>query len=185
MAEVEQTTVSKKLPPGTLILILASAILLSGMAMFILFPQSQKIERIKEESRSAAITLEQQKKLYPLFVQAKAAGTMTFEPQIPFPERIPLNRDQIVTLSEIFTKVAMDNNMTFFSNRLDINSMKNRSESVSMELVFAGDLFNYRNCLVSLISLPFFNTVETIKITTDKTRVKKFFTKILINLDKK
>ncbi len=185
MAEKEQTKASKKLPPGTLILILASAILLAGVAIFILFPQNHKIERVKKESRSAAIALEQQKKLYPLLLQAKATVTMAFEPQIQLPERVPLDRDQIATLSEIFTRVGMDNNMTLFSNSLDINSLKNGSDSVSMELVFSGDLFDYRNCLVSLISLPFFNTVETIKITTDKAQVKKFFTKILINIEKK
>jgi len=185
MAEMEQTNASQNLPPGTIILILVSAMLLAVVAIFILFPQNQKIADIKKEKRTAVITLERQKKLYPLFVQAKAMANMAFEPLIPLVKRTPLGRDKITTLSEIFTSIGMDNNMVLSSNTLDINSLKNRSDSVSMELVFTGDFFDYRNCLISLISLPFFNAVETIKITTDKARVKTFFTKIVINIDKK
>lgn len=185
MAEMEQIKASKNLPMTTLVMIISSAVLFTGVVIFILFPQNKKTAVIKDEKRSATIALDRQKRLYPLFLQAKAAATMEFEPQIPLSERIPLDRGKIDTLTDIFTSIGNENRMFLSSNTLDFSSVKTMSDSVAMELVFEGDLFDYRECLISIIALPFFNTVEAIKITTDKTQVKKFFTKILINIEKK
>ncbi|MBI9089046.1 MAG: hypothetical protein JEZ12_07510 [Desulfobacterium sp.] len=185
MAGIQEKKVSNKLPPLTLFLIVLSAVLVVGVALVVLFPQYRENQQIKQARVSAAIELEKQKKLYPMFAQAQALATMAFDPELPRVEKVPLARDKIATLSTVFTGIARENGMELSSNSLDINSLKNRSDSVSMELTFAGDLFDYRNCLVSLVSLPYLNTVETIKITTDKEQEKKFFTKILINIDKK
>jgi hypothetical protein len=185
MAGIEEKKVSNKLPPLTLCLVILSAVLVAGVALVVLFPQHHDIQQVKEERVSAAIELAKQKKLYPMFAQAQALASMPFNPELPTVEKVPLDRDKIATLSKVFNQIALDNGMALSSNSLDINSLKKRSDSVSMELTFAGDLFDYRNCLVSLVSLPYLNTVETIRISTDKEQVKKFFTKILINIGKK
>ena len=75
--------------------------------------------------------------------------------------------------------------MTLSENNLDINSLKNSSNSISMVLKFTGNLFDFRDCLISLAELTFFQSIENVNISTDKSNLKKFSTKMLISINKK
>lgn len=100
-------------------------------------------------------------------------------------ERKPLARDRISSLSEVFQDIAATHNMELSQNSLDINSLQNDSNLISMDVQFSGKLFDYRGCLVSLSELPYFNAVEKINISMTPDHIKTFSTKILITLDKK
>lgn len=183
MVGIEEQKVSEKIPSPVLFLIVLSVVLVGGVVLLVLFPQYREIEGLKQEQVSATIDLKTQEKLYPLFAEARALASIGFEPKLPVVERIPLGRNKIVTLSDLFSTIALSNNMVLSSNSLDLNSLKRSSDSVSMAFTFSGDLFDYRRCLISLASLPFFNSIENIKIVTDQDRVKQFFTEIMINID--
>jgi len=183
MAELEKTEL-KKLPPLTLALIITSFVLVVLFVFGILFPQYRQIETAKNDRISKAILLEEQKRLFPLFAQADALARLPFDPKLPFQERKPLDRNKITTLPKVFSAIALKHNMVFSQNTLDVSSLKSRSNSISMDIQFNGKLFDFRNCLISLAELPFFDRFEQIKISTDSNNIKKFTTKILITIDK-
>lgn len=173
----------KTLPILTLLLIVIFFVLVLFSIIGILFPQYRNIENAKNDRISKMLILEEQKKIFPLFAQADALARINFDPKLPFSERKPLGRDQIFSLSTVFSDIALKNNMKLAQNSHDINSLNNHSNLISMDIQFTGSLFGYRNCLISLAELPFFNTIEKIKISTDPSNIKTFFTKILIRIE--
>ncbi len=185
MVQTHEKTLLNKLPPFTLALIIISFLLVAGFAGGILWPKYNRVQRAKEERIAKTIVLEEQKKLLLLYSQAEGLAKKEFKPKLPLVERKPLDRNKIATLSNIFKEIAKKHNMALSENSLDIDSLKNSSSSISMDLKFTGNLFDFRDCLISLAELTFFQSIEKIKISTDKSNLKKFSTKIMIGLNKK
>ena len=185
MAETDEKTELKNLPPLTLSLIVITFVLVLLAAFGFVLPQYISIGKAEADRIAKETVLEEQKQLFPLYAQALALEKTTFEPKLPFVERAPLDRDQISSLSTIFQDIAAAHNMELSQNSQDINSLRNNSNLLSMDITFAGGLQDYRNTLIALSELPFFNTVEKISISTDPSNIKKFSTQILITLDKK
>jgi len=168
----------QKVPPSTLALLIVSFCLVTVFAIGILVPKYNKVQKIKEERIAKKITLEEQKKIFPLYAQAKGLAKKEFKPKLPFVERKPLERNKIADLSNIFKEIAAKHNMTLSENSLDINLLKKASGEISMNLKFTGKLFDFRDCLISLAELSFFKSIEKVKISTDKSNLKRFSTKI-------
>lgn len=185
MAQTSEKEQLNKLPPFTLALVIISFLLVAGFAGGILWPKYNRVQSVKEERIAKKIVLEEQKKLFPLYAKALGLAQKEFKPRLPLVARKPLDRDKISTLTDTFKEIAKKNDMALAENSLDINSLKNSSSSISMDLKFTGNLFNFRDCLISLAELAFFKSIETVKISTDKSNLKKFSTKILISINKK
>lgn len=185
MTETDEKNELKKLPPVTLSLIIISFLLVIIFILGVLFPAYKGIEIAKNERISKMLLLEEQKKLFPLYAQADALEKLAFNPRLPFVEKKALARDQISSLSTVFNDIALSHNMKLSQNSLDINSLKKQLNEISMDIQFTGDLFDYRNCLISLSELPYLKTIEKILISTDPTNIKKYSTKILITIEKK
>lgn len=183
MTETEGKNQLKKLPHLTLSLIIISFLLVFLAIIVLLFPEYKNIQTAKKDRISKMLTLEEQKKIFPLYAQADALAKIDFNPKLPFSERIPLGRDQVFSLSTVFRDIALKNNMKLSQNSQDIDSLENNSNLISMDVTFTGSLFDYRNCLISLSELPFLNTIKKIKISTDPSNIKTFSTKILITID--
>lgn len=185
MPETDEKTELKKLPPLTLSLIIITFVLLLIAVFGFVFPQYKGIGAAKADRIEKETLLEEQKQLFPIYAQALALEKTAFEPKLPFVERSPLDRDRIFSLSSVFQDIAVSHNMELSQNSQDINSLRNNSNLLSMDIMFSGGLQDYRNTLISLSELPFFNAVEKISISTDPSNIKKFSTQILITLDKK
>jgi hypothetical protein len=185
MMEMDEKTELKKLPPLTLSLIIISFVLVVLFLLGLILPQYKALEAAKNERIAKMVTLEEQKKLFPLYAQAEAYEKTAFTPRLPLVERRPLARDRISDLSSTFQDIALSHGMELSRNSLDINSLKNDSNLISMDVQFTGKLFDYRDCLVSLSELPYFNAVEKIVVTTAPNHINTFSTKILIFIDKK
>ena len=173
-----------KLPPATLSLVVLVFLLILLTLIGLVFPQYRGIETARNEKITRTLLLEEQKQLFPLYAQAEALEKVAFEPRLPLSERKPLDRDRIFSLSAVFSEIALANNMKLAENTLDINSLQNDSHSISMDVQFTGSLFDYRNCLVALAELPFFDSIEQIRISTDPSNIRTFSTKMRITIEK-
>jgi hypothetical protein len=185
MPDMNKNKALNKLPPSTQLLVIASILVVLIFIAVILFPQYKNIERAKEERIAKTILLEEQKKLFPIFAQADSLADIQFEPKLPSGEKNALDRDKISMLSDIFNEIVQKHNMELSQNSLDINYLKNQANSISMDVRFFGDFFDFRDCLISLTTLPFFDSFENIKVITEKSNIKRFSTKILIKINKK
>jgi hypothetical protein len=184
MPETDENKELKKLPPLTLSLIIASFVLVFAIAVGLLYPQYQRIQKAKEIRVSKTILLEEQKRIFPIYAEAETIASVKFEPSLPITVRAGIHRDKISTLSEVFGNIALDNNLEFLGNSLEIGSFKTSSNLISMNVKFSGELFDFRNCLIALVKLPFFDSIEAVKINTKKGKIKKYATKIKIMIDK-
>ncbi len=175
----------QKVPPLTLILIFSSFIIVVIFIFGVLYPQYQKVKKVKKDRLTNQINLEKQRKLFPVYTQLKKNLDQEFDPQLPLTDRISLKRDNIGTLSDTFKKIAIEHNLNLSQHNLDIKSLKNESDVISMELKLSGELKDFRYCLISFVQQPFFNRFELIDITPDLSNKKQLTTKILLNIDKK
>ena len=174
----------KRLPPSSLGIALGGLSLILGMTAFLILPKYQNIQNLKNQAIQKTHVLEEQKLLFPLLSQASALAKKEFSPLLPMPQRHPMDREKIKELSHIFTAISQKNDLDISENSIDLSSITDQGEFITMEVQCSGDLFNFRNCLIDMIKLPFFKKAEEISIESDTKGIKKFTTKLLINITK-
>ncbi len=174
----------KKISPLTLGLIVGSVVLVMAVSLGFLYPQYRRIQMVQKDRIDKTIRLEEQKRLYPIYARADRLAKKEFEPNLPFPNRTAMPRDQISVLSTVFSKIALDGGMTLEGNSLDINALDRDSSILSMDVKFKGGLFNFRECLILLAQLPYFKGVEQINITTDQSNIRQCGAKLKIAIGK-
>jgi len=182
MAETDKEKLNK-LSPVSLGLIIGSAVLIMAFILGILYPQYRRINRIKDDRVNKTIRLEEQKRLFPIYAQAEVLAAGKFEPVLPMPERHPISRNEVVGLSGVFNRIALEAGMVLAENSLDIDTFAQDSNMLSLEVMFKGDIFSFRDCLVALAGLPYFKGIESINISTDRaTNIRKCKVKLQISI---
>ncbi len=179
-----ETPNPKHLPPLTLGLIITSVALVAVAVAGFVWPQYRAMAASKQARMDKTVVLETQKRLYPVYAKAKGLADFPFDPRLPVPERSPLDRREITHLSQKFARIALDNHMSISENSIDVSAYKEASDHITTEIQFAGTLFDFRNCLIQINQLPFFNRIETIGIAAEPEGIKKFKTKLRINIRK-
>lgn len=185
MPGIKDTKPIQKLPSLTLGIMISGIALVTLISVFILLPQFLKIKDLKETGLKKLITLEHQKALFPVYANANKITELEFKTKLPIVERKPLKRDKITSLTQIFKQMAIKHHLAFSGNSLDISTLNSLTDHIAIELSLSGDLFNFRNYLISLTELNFFNSIEKIKILADQNKTKQFIAKIIIDIDKK
>ena len=154
MPGADEKTRMKKLPPMTLGLVVICFVIVFAGIIGLIIPAYKSIGAAEKQQAIKRMQLEEQKQIYPLFAKAEALENISFEPVLPLVERTPLPRNQIASLAGRFNDIAYQNNMVLTGNSLDINSLSKKSGVISISLEFVGDLFDFRDCLVSMAKLP-------------------------------
>jgi len=198
MSLTAESDAKKKLKPITLgLIVIFLALIVLSLVLGIL-PQYFATQRLNqnidvltidlEPLRSFSyLDLERQKKIFPIHAKAIQINQFDFLPKLPFPERNALDRHRISQLSQTFDQLASQHNLRSTGNSLSVQKIGTQSyeEKVSVDLRLSGQFFDFRNFLISICALPFFDIVENVKIEpVDKTN-KRFATKIRLNLNKK
>lgn len=177
--------VNKKVPALTSIFIILSAATFFFYMIFSIIPGYISIKKIRQDIGSASTEKVLLDKIIPVFTKAKKINAFKFEPNLPFPERENLNRKNLPELLNRFQVHADKNNLFISDNKLDINFSDTESDSISVYLKLKGRLPDFRNFLISLISLPFFETIEKIKIQTDNSGFNIFSVNLKVNIENK
>ncbi|MFH2091606.1 MAG: hypothetical protein ABIJ31_04510 [Pseudomonadota bacterium] len=175
----------QKLPPATLGLIGICLVLVGLIIAVGILPKYINIRKITQKNSEQSLLLEEQQALYPLYAKADQLANIEFFPKLPFPERKALERDKISNLSKPFEQLAIQNRLNLSKNSLDVETLHALSDQVSIELLLSGQLFDFRNYLVALGGLPYFNFVQSIEIQSNFNKIKQFKVKIMINIEKK
>ena len=179
-----ETPNPKHLPPLTLGLIITGVALVAVAVAGFVWPQYRAMASSRQTQIDKTIILETQKALFPVYAKAKGLADFPFDPRLPLPQRSPLDRSKITHLRQIFARIALDNHMSISENSIDVSAIKEASDHITTEIQFAGTLFDFRNCLIQINQLPFFNRIETMGIAAEPDGLKKFKTKLRINIRK-
>lgn len=183
MAGTAEKTELNTLPPVTLMLIVASTVSVFAFVLFGLYPQHKQIQAATESRLASILALETQKLMFPVYTGALALDKEEFAPRLAFPSRKAIERKRIADLSGIFGGIADDCGMELAGNTLDINSVSRNSGTVAVDVSLTGDLLSFRNYLLAIMELPFFNRLESVDISAGN-GVKTFKTKFHIMIEK-
>lgn len=164
------------------------AVCLSLLLLILVFgvvPTYLNIQALKKENAEKTLEFEKQQAILPLFARAEQLASNPFEPALPFPEPNPLAREKVYNLPKRFETLAFSHSLILTGSSLDVDTNDIESSQVSVELFLTGDLFDFRSFLIGLGRFAFFDSIETINIHSDIDQVKRFVTKIRINIEKK
>lgn len=151
-----------------------------------IFPTYMSLKKANQNIERLSLTLETQKRLFPVYAKAQTLAQLEFLPELQTPVRESLDRRDISTLSQTFDQLAIQHQLIPTGNSLDVNKISEPSsqEKVSVDLHLSGRLFNFRDYLVAVCSLSFFDVVEHIRIEPTDQENKQFIIKVRINIDK-
>ena len=89
-----------KLSSTTLGLIIGVAVVISAVALGLLYPKHMNIQAERKLWVEKTVRLEEQKRFFPIYAKAQSLADEPFENKLPFPERKAISRDQVTTLSD-------------------------------------------------------------------------------------
>jgi len=176
--------INKRLSLVTLIFILLSAITIFIFIFFILIPGQTSIKKIRQDVQSVSNDIKViNEKFVPAYAIAKKFKEIKFDPKFSTPKRENIDRKNLSELPTKFHKLALEHNLKLSNKNLDLGFLKTKSKSISMFLELEGKLNDFRNYLITIISLPFFDSFEKIKINSTQNNLKKFSVDLKININ--
>lgn len=174
MAKIDLKKVNMILPYPINIFTLLFVIILSFFVFFSIIPGYRSIQKIRQDIKMIGADLGVSEKIVPAFTKAKKIDEIEFKPSFLFPNRERLDRNKLPILLNKFQSIALKHNLRLTGNKFDTDFLKKQSDSVSILLILNGRLPDLRKFLVSIISLPFFEKIETISIQPGENDLKFF-----------
>ena len=145
-------------------------------------PNTNALKKLDKQVQLLNNQLDKQKILFPLFTDLMKRSSEKIENQLPFPGKAKLSRDNIGKISSIFNEAAQKSNLIFISGIPDVNTLKDDSAFLLVNVSAKGEFFDCRNFLVRLGEIPYLEKIESIQITAGR-RLKELNLKVWIMLD--
>jgi hypothetical protein len=167
--------------------IIAGSIIVAGIFFFTLvfiYPTHRTLSNTRQTVLEKKAELERLNLLFPVFAKSRTLNRVNFEPKLPLPTRKQIRKNELAKLSKQISQIARHNNMTLSNSNFDINSLRKTSELVSITIELFGEFIDFRPFLIDIIALKFFNSITTLKISSDQNRVKYFSLKLDIKTNK-
>lgn len=171
------------LSPLSLIFILLSIAVIILFIFFSILPGQKSIKKIRQDIISVTTDIKVfEEKFVPAYAKAKKFERIKFEPKFSLPKRESLDRENLSELPNKFHLLALEHNLKLSNKKLNLAFLKTKSNSISMLLELDGRLQDFRNYLIVIISLPFFDSFEKIKINSTRNNIKNFSVDLKINI---
>ena len=146
-------------------------------------PDQKSIKKTKQDMLLISNDIKVfEEKFIPAYAKVKKFEQINFEPKFPLPKRVNLDRTNLSELPNKFHSLALEHNLKLSNKKLDLAFLKTKSNSISMLLEIEGRLHDFRNYLIVIISLPFFDSFEKIRINSTQNNIKKFSVDLKINI---
>jgi len=183
MAAIDVKKINKRLSPVTILFAALSLITVIIFIFFLFIPGQKSIKKVRQDIHDVETEIKiTNEKLVPAYAKAKRFEAIKFEPKFSLPKREDLYRKNLSKLPDKFQKLALENNLELSNKNLDLGFLKTKSRSISMSLEMEGKLQDFRNYLIAIIALPFFDSFEKIKINSTQDNIKKFSINLKINM---
>jgi Tfp pilus assembly protein PilO len=184
MPGIDLKKINERISPVTLILIVLSIVTILIFTLFSIAPGQKSIKKIRQDIKSISTEIKILKEKYvPAYAKAKNFEQIKFDPKFLLPKREQLDRKNLPGLPDQFHSLALKQNLKVSNKNLDLAFLKTQTKSVSMFLELEGRLQDFRNYLIVIISLPFFDSFEKIKIDSTQNSTKKFSVDLKINIE--
>ena len=161
--------ITSKLPPQSLILFLLCGAGIVAFIFLVILPSQRASAELDKEIEQLNARIEQQRILKPvfdsLFEKSKAKSSV----KLPTIKKAKLARDEIPKLINHFQELAQRHHLKLQEISPDINSLKDNSGHLLMNLSLTGEFLNFRGFLVDVGALPALEHAEELKIRSVKT----------------
>ena len=143
-------------------------------SLFFIYPSYLTLGKTRQALLAQTAKLERLQLLYPIQARSRALSQIQFEHVLPFPGRVPIHRNELSKLSSKISVTAQHNHMTLSGSDFDINSLKNKSQSITMIVTLKGEIVHFRQFLIDIIEFEFFDSIEKLTLITGRDQMKNF-----------
>ena len=183
MPRIDFKKINEKVSPITILFVALSILTIFVFLFFLILPDHKSIKKIQQDIKSASADIQViNEKFLPVYAKAKKFEVIKFEPRFPIPNRKNMDRKNLSTLPDLFQKLALEHNLKLSNKDLDPDFLNTEAKKIPMFLELDGNLQNFRNYLIAIIALPFFDSFEKININSMDNTIKKFSVDLKINI---
>ena len=108
--------------------------------------------------------IEEQKVLYPIFLDLLRKADFKGAQGLPFPKKSKLKQNDTVKILSIFKNIAKKNHLTIVDIKSDIEALFSSSNHMKIDVTVEGRFFDLRNFMLDLGELPYLEYIERIQI---------------------
>ena len=155
-----------KLPKRSIVVILVCGAGLLGIFLLTLYANYRTLEKLETKIAGLNDQIKGQELFAPVFqelfkkIQIKKIGG------IQFPEPAKLLRDDSGKILSILQDIALANELKVEAMAPDVDSSIDGSKHLMINIVLLGEFFELRKFLLQLMSIPYLEHIEQIKIKT-------------------
>lgn len=153
--------------------------------LFFIYPSYRALCQSRQTILEQTAKLERLRLLTPVYTRSRQLDRGQFEYRLPFPRRVHIPRNELVSLSGKISDTAKRHHMVLSASDFDMDTLTNQSRSVSMVIILKGKLFDFRQFLIDIIGLESFNSIESLSIEANGGGMRKFTVNLGINVQKK
>jgi len=183
MPGIDFKKIKEKIGSITILFIVLSIITILVFVFFLILPAQKSIKKIQQNIKSTSSDIRViNEKFLPVYVKAKKFKEINFEPKFPIPKRENIDRKNLSALPDLFQTLALEHNLKLSNKDFDPGVLKTEVKTMPMFLELEGNLQNFRNYLIAIIALPFFDSFEKININSTNKNIKNFSVDLKINI---
>ena len=158
------TKQSRRIPRESIVYILICAV---GTLAFILigpYPSEKSLAKQDMEIQNLQVQIEEQKLLYPLYVELLKKLQAKGCEVLPFPSKGKLSRDEIDKIPCIFAEIVQRSELESASIIPDVKSIASNPGLILTNALVKGDFLHFRRLLIELGEIPYLEHIQEIEI---------------------
>jgi len=160
---VEQTN-SPKLPKKTIIYLLLCIGGILGFLAFAIYPNQKSLAGLDTEIDTIERQIKEQKILFPVYENLLKEGEFKKPGTFPFPKKAKLGRHETERIHLIFGDKARKSNLSLVDVIPDVESLREGSEALTVNMLMKGNLLDFRDFLVHIGEVPYVENIEEIRV---------------------
>lgn len=138
-----------------------------GIAILVavgIVPAERKLKEMDRKIATLQYQVEEQKLLFPFFVQLLQRSREKAPPLLPSPEQEKMPRGDTTPLTTQFREIAAKNGIAVERLRPEVESLLDRSGRVKMLAGLYGGFHDLRNFLIQVGEVPYLDQIEYIRV---------------------
>jgi len=141
-----------------------SLLLIISIMVLLVVPGFMKTRILDNEIETLTVKRDIQQKLFPLFNQLSLRADFNELPPLNVPDKGMFKRSDIGKISTVFKEFSEQNNLVCEQSMPDVNTLYGNSIKMLVRLELTGELSDFRNFLLLLTRLNYFDSIEEVKI---------------------
>ena len=156
--------ITSKLHSSSLLYLVICSMGVIAFCLVGIFPNFKTMEELDGSIINLNAKVQRQELLFPIYSQL--IKTIQHQaPDLPIPQKTKLPQKEITQLNQLFNKMAQKRDVIFESASPDAASYLEDSGFLTMNLIFHGDFFKFRDLILDICQLPYLGSIDELSIS--------------------